>query len=32
MTQYKKYLEENYTKATIEALFKGIEKPINAET
>ncbi|MGB6127512.1 MAG: hypothetical protein WBG30_02080 [Psychrilyobacter sp.] len=24
MTQYKKYLEDNYTKATIEAYFKGI--------
>jgi len=24
MTQYKKYLENNYTKATIEAYFKGI--------
>lgn len=24
MTQYKKYLEDNYTKATIEAYFKGV--------
>lgn len=24
MTQYKKYLEDNYTKATIDAYFKGI--------
>jgi len=24
MIQYKKYLEDNYTKATIEAYFKGI--------
>ncbi|MCS5422925.1 MULTISPECIES: hypothetical protein [Psychrilyobacter] len=24
MTQYKKYLENNYTKVTIEAYFKGI--------
>jgi len=24
MTQYKKYLENNYTKTTIEAYFKGV--------
>jgi hypothetical protein len=24
MTQYKKYLEDNYTKGTIENYFKGI--------
>ena len=24
MTQYKKYLEDNYTKVTVETYFKGI--------
>ncbi|WP_156877337.1 hypothetical protein [Psychrilyobacter atlanticus] len=28
MTQYKKYLENNYTKATVETYFKGINRSI----